>query len=596
MCGITGILAYRGGRADPAAVVTMRDRMATRGPDGVGLWQSADGRFAFGHRRLAFIDLRDIADQPIFLDRDRMAIIFNGEIYNYRALRAELVAQGHRFDTESDTEVILHLYDRYGPAMLERLRGMYTIAIWDRDKRGLFLARDPFGIKPLYYTDDGSEFRFASQVKALIAGGADVAPDPAGHAGFFLWGNVPDPRTLYRAIKALPAGHTLWVDERGARAPERYFTLAGLFANAPAAPASPGERRALLRDALADSVSHHLIADVPVGVFLSAGRDSTTITALAVEAGARDLHTLTLGFEEYRGTADDETVLAEAVARQRGTCHETRWVHGADFAGERAALLDAMDQPSIDGVNTYFVAKATREAGLKAALSGLGGDEIFAGYPSFAQVPKLVGAFGPFGTGSLFGRALRAASGRWIGRVTSPKYAGLVEYGGGWGGAYLLRRSLFMPWEVEALLPPDIARAGLAELDTIARLDATAHDFATPRLKVMALELEWYMRHQLLRDADWAGMAHSVEIRVPFVDVEFVRRIAPLLASATPPAKADMAATPNMPLPDAVLARAKTGFQVPVRRWLTGDQEASGERGLRGWARAAYGAMPGALR
>lgn len=600
MCGITGILAYRGGRADPAVVATMRDRMATRGPDGVGLWQSSDGRFAFGHRRLAFIDLRDIADQPIFLDGDRMAIIFNGEIYNYRELRADLLARGHRFETESDTEVILHLYDRYGPAMLEHLRGMFTIAIWDRDKRGLFLARDPFGIKPLYYTDDGAEFRFASQVKALIAGGADLAPDPAGHAGFFLWGNVPDPHTLYRAIKALPAGHSLWIDENGAGAPKRFFALADLFHDQLAAlvdgypprAIASDERRALLRDALADSVSHHLIADVPVGVFLSAGRDSTTIAALAVEAGAKDLHTLTLGFEEYRGTANDEAPLAEAVARQRATRHQTRWVLGADFAKERAKLLDAMDQPSIDGVNTYFVAKATREAGLKAALSGLGGDEIFAGYPSFTDVPRMVSKFGAFGTGSWLGRAARAASAPWIGRLTSPKYAGLLEYGGGWGGAYLLRRALFMPWEVERLLPPEVARPGLQELDTVARLDATAKDFGGDRLKVMALELAWYMRHQLLRDADWAGMAHSVEIRVPFVDVEFVRRIAPLLASAAPPTKADMAATPNLPLPDEILARPKTGFQVPVRDWLQGG---TGERGLRGWARAAHAAMPGAF-
>lgn len=597
MCGIAALFAY-GPSAMPLALPELRavrDRMAARGPDGTGEWIDAKGRVALGHRRLSIIDLRAVADQPMAHDGGRLRIVFNGEIYNYKELRAALAAQGHVFRTESDTEVLLHLYDRHGAEMVHRLRGMYAFALWDEARGGMLLARDPFGIKPLYVADDGRTLRVASQVKALVASGqADTAPEPAGHVGFFLWGNVPDPYTLYRGIRALPAGHTQWVDRDGARPPARFFDLTATLAAAPPAPADPAARKDALRAALVDSIEHHLIADVPVGVFLSAGLDSTTIAALASESGAGNLNTVTLGFREFRGTANDETVLAEAVARQYRTRHQTRWVLGRDFAAEAGALMAAMDQPSIDGVNTYFVAKTARETGLKVALSGLGGDELFAGYPSFQQIPKLVNALAPLAVFRWPGRAARIASAGWLGRVTSPKYAGLVEYGATWAGAYLLRRSLFMPWELPRLLPREMVDAGLAELDTLKRLEASIAGIDDPRLKVSALELGWYMRHQLLRDADWAGMAHSLEIRVPFVDVALFARIAPLLAGAGAPGKREMADTPREKLPAAVRERAKTGFVVPVREWLSGDRGVPAERGLRGWAKCVYAAQTAA--
>src|SRR5262245_31693051 len=496
MCGIAGIFAYANAAApvDPVELRVIRDAMESRGPDGKGAWISPDGRIGVGQGRLSFVDLRPVADPPLAADNGRLQIVFNGEIYNYQDLRRELVAEGRQLVTESDTEVVLHLYDRDGPAMLGRLRGMFAIAIWDERARTLFLARDQFGIKPLYYANDGKTFRFASQVKALLAGSQiDLAPDPAGHVGFFLWGHVPDPHTLYRAVKALPAGTWMTVDASGASQPRAFFDLAALFADAGPAPATPEARRALLRSALADSVTHHLIADVPVGVFLSAGRDSTTICALAAEEGTENLRTVTLGFREFEGTENDETRLAEAVAQQRGTRHQTRWVLGKDFANEREKLLAAMDQPSIDGVNTYFVAKATRESGLKAALSGLGGDELFAGYPSFRQVPKLADTLGPLGLVPALGRAVRHAPAPWIGSFTSPKYAGVVEYGTNFAGAYLLRRALFMPWELVRMMPAAFLRDGLDALDLARRLEGSARGLATPRLKVSALELQWYM-------------------------------------------------------------------------------------------------------
>ena len=276
-----------------------------------------------------------------------------------------------------------------------------------------------------------------------------------------------------------------------------------------------------------------------------------------------------------------------------------------------------MDSPSIDGTNTFFVSLAAKRANLKVALSGLGGDELFASYPSFTEIPRSVRFLKNFSRWRAIGRELRIVSAPIVKRFTSPKYASMLEYGGTYGGAYLLRRGMFMPWELPELLDPEIVRAGWAELQTLLRLDETLDGIKNPRLKVSALEMSWYMRNQLLRDSDWAGMAHSVEIRVPFVDVDLLRTIAPLLASKHPPTKRDMAQSAVSQFPSSILDRRKTGFQVPVRDWLVAGHQrsASGperptarrearaqpparkslrlgersvDRGLRGWARLVY--------
>lgn len=560
--------------------------MARRGPDGHGTWTDPDGRAALAHRRLSVIDLSEGGAQPMVSAGGRTAVTFNGEIYNYRALRTRLEADGAAFRSDSDTEVILHLYARHGERFVEYVRGMFAVALWDTDRGALLVARDPYGIKPLYLSDDGRTARVASQVRALLAGGGiDTSPEPAGHAGFFVWGSVPEPYTLYRGIRALPAGHTLWIESSGPRrAPVPFASVAGAF-RAGAARASG----TTVREALLDSVRAHLVADVPVGVFLSAGRDSATLAALATEVGGT-LKTVTLGFEEYRGTANDEVPLAEAIARHVGADHETVWTTRQDFADARADVVAAMDQPTLDGVNTYFVSRAARAAGLKVALSGVGGDELFGGYPGFREIPRLVR------TARMvprpLGRWARVATAPLLRRVASPKAAGLAEYGGSWGGAYLLRRALFMPYEVGAVLDRDMARAGLAELGLTARLDAAAAGQASDHARVAAMESTQYLRNQLLRDTDWASMAHGLEVRTPLVDAALLHALAP--DAACRPArvsKSRLAATPSVALPDAVLNRPKTGFTVPVREWLSGDAAPSAERGLRGWARDVYAAF-----
>lgn len=569
MCGIVGVHAYHyaANPVDSAELRRMRDRMAARGPDGAGEWLSADARVGLGHRRLAVIDLSPAAAGPMASADGALVISFNGEIYNYRELRAQLEDEGARFRTRSDTEVLLELYRRRGTRMFDELRGMYAFLLWDSTKQALLLARDPYGIKPLYYADDGWTLRAASQVKALLAGGGvERSPDSAGVTGFYLWGHVPEPFTLYRAIRQLPAGHFLWVDRLGAGAPQRHASIAATLAAA--APAAGGEVSAAVREALLESVRYHLVADVPVGVFLSSGVDSATLLALARECGYADLRAITLAFDEFAGTGQDEAPLAAEVAARYGARHAIRRVSFEEFQADLPRILEAMDQPTIDGINAWFVAKAAREQGLKVALSGLGGDELFGGYPSFQAVPRwarwmAVPSRIP-GARALYELLLRPFAAH-----APPKLAGMMRYGGSYAGAYFLKRGLFLPSELRGVLPRAVWREGFARL-VAARLvrGSLTPDPGNAHARVTALESQIYMRNQLLRDADWAAMAHSVEVRVPLVDYRLLQRLAPLIRSGALRGKAVLAGAARPPLPESLLARPKTGFTTPVDRWL----------------------------
>ncbi len=601
MCGIAGILSQDADLVQsPLVADHLLTSLARRGPDGSGLWRDPGRRLLFAHTRLAILDPTSRSDQPMHSADGRYVVVFNGEIYNYQELRAELIARGHTFHTSGDTEVILALYAQYGIAMFARLRGMFAIAIWDNQEQKLTLARDPLGIKPLYWATGpaGSNalFAFASQVKTLQrVPGVDLSPNPAGHAGFFLWGSVPEPHTLFRGIHSLPAGALLQITPGHEPALQAFDSPLNAFAaeRDGRIPAAREEMLSSLHHFLLKSLAMHLRSDVPVATFLSAGRDSGAIASLTAELSAYNVHALTLGFDEMRDTALDEVPLARQVARHLHLKQEIQYIERADFLADREDLLQAMDQPTIDGVNSYFIGKLARHFGYKVALSGLGGDELFGGYPSFHQLPRSVHLLSPFRAVPAVGRAFRILTAPLIARYSSPKYAGLLELGGTFGGAYLLRRGLYMPWELPHVMDPDMARLGWRQLASADHLnaflrpiDSLASNGARDFLRVSLLELSCYMRSQLLRDTDWAGMAHSVEIRVPFVDMQLIRDLASLHRSAFSPRKADVTACLQLPLPDAIVHRPKTGFAVPVREWI--QHEATPERGLRGWARFAY--------
>ena len=579
MCGINGIFAYHCS-ANPferAELERTRYQMVARGPDGKGEWLSNDGRVGFGHRRLSIIDLTETGAQPMVNADGTLVVTFNGEIYNYRELRKRLEEKGYVFRSNSDTEVLLHLYAAKGEAMVRDLRGMFALAIWDAARREVFLARDPYGIKPLYYADDGKTFRFASQVKALLAGGkVSDATDPAGLVGFHMFGSVPEPLTIYRAIRALQAGHTMTISlDRGARV-RPYHSIAAVYANAERGDVQPvlgAARLAAARDALLDSVRSHLVADVPVGAFLSAGIDSSALVGLMRDAGQNDIETVTLSFKEFEGSENDEAPIAAEVARTYGTRHTTRVVTSAEFAADLPRILAAMDQPSIDGINTWFVSKAAHELGLKVAISGVGGDELLGGYDSFHNIPRWVRwlkapASVP-GLGSLARRIATAIGPERLG--LNPKSAGLIAFGGTYAGAWFLQRGLYMPWDLGGVLDPVTAREGLAALEPLALVRAVLNPMPSAAFtRVATMEAALYMRNQLLRDTDWASMAHSLEVRTPLVDSVLLERMAELGSPEKGgAAKEELALAPSRALPLAVTARKKTGFAVPVSRWAS---------------------------
>ena len=569
MCGIAGIYGYAnasGRGIDRSALSRISEQMKRRGPDDAGLWFNNDNRIGLAHRRLAIIDPGPSGHQPMASGDAKHAITFNGEIYNYRFLQQLLRDRGQVLNTDSDTEVLLGLYRLFGQSMLEHLRGMYTFAIWDVEKQGLFIARDPYGIKPLYYADVNGDFQFASQLKALLSGGAiSRQTNPVAEASFLLTGSVMEPDTAYLEIRALAAGHSIWVDQNGMDNPREFFRISDLFDISPGVPDDLSEMTDQAKTALLDSVKHHLVADVPVGAFLSAGVDSGALAGLATEVLDSPVHTVTIGFDEYRGTHDDETQLAARVSRQYATHHSQKIVTYSEFTDDFDNILEAMDQPTIDGVNTWFVSKAAAETGIKVMLSGVGGDELLGGYPSFVDIPKWRRRFGLGDRLPLLGTAFSQLAGPLGFLPVSPKAFGMFKYSGSFAGGYLLRRGLFMPWELKKLMGRDRAAAALEQLSVPACFNpelGTSDDFQN----IAAMESQFYLRNQLLRDTDWASMAHSLEVRTPLVDTSLTKSLIPLVA--TRPGKHWLAQAPSSALPEQVTHRAKTGFTTPIANWL----------------------------
>jgi len=585
MCGVAGAFAF-GPDAEPInrdIILRLNDLQRRRGPDGAGSWSSDDNRVVLGHRRLAIIDTGFSGAQPMSDTTGRWVISFNGEIYNYRALRLELERLGRVFRSNSDTEVLINAVAQWGEAALRKLRGMYAFALWDSLERELWLARDPYGIKPLYLAGNPGTIWFASQARSLaLCAPVDARRDAAALTGFYLWGHVPEPFSWWAGIRMFPAGHVQRIRAGQASSkPAVFARVQDSYLSRAAEPLAPGE----LRTSMLDTVRHHLVSDVPVGVFLSAGIDSNVIAALAAELGT-ELRTVTLAFEEYTGTPDDEAPLAEAAAKLLRSDHVTVRIGRLEFDALVDDFLRSMDQPTIDGLNTYLISRAAAQQGLKVALSGLGGDELFGGYPSFRQIPMLLKWARPISWSKSLGSAVETLIRAMPLPGLPPKTAGMLSHSADVASAYLLRRSLYLENELDALLDESWLREGLERLSTIEAINETVRALRAAGVsvygQVAALESCWYMRNQLLRDTDWSSMAHGLEVRVPFVDVSVLDRLGPAIVSASPPDKQDLAHCAQR-LQSVMLARPKTGFTTPVRKW-TDEHTGTSARGLRGWA------------
>ncbi|MEO8192489.1 MAG: asparagine synthase (glutamine-hydrolyzing) [Gemmatimonadales bacterium] len=561
MCGISGILSLRDSRA---ATKLMTDAIRHRGPDDVGLGelrgpqQTVHGMF--GHRRLAIIDLSSAGHQPMFTADGRLAITFNGEIYNYAELKRELEREGAVFRSSCDTEVLLVGWLRHGADFLSRLRGMFAFALWDSELDRGYLVRDAFGIKPLYVAERDGEVLFASEVRALLASGRiRPALSAPAVASYLSTGSVAEPLTIIEGMVAVPPGCVVEVALGNAG-----FRTVGARRFARAYPPEPDIHRDprshihRVRNALRESVRYHLVSDVPVALFLSGGIDSSAVAGLASEVSDSQLESFTVTFSE----ADfSEAAPAREAARRFNTRHHEILLSGDDLLSALPDVFAAMDQPSLDGLNTFVVSRAVRSYGIKVVLSGLGGDELFGGYPSFRRaryiaplwkLPRPVRHVGAMGVSRF--ADLRADRVHTLLDESSPAYA-----------AYRGSRTLFSARQLASLT------AGPSRQSPVPRPDDADVDALTLTQQVSLYELTGYMRNTLLRDSDVFSMAHALELRVPLVDIG-VARAAGSAADA-------FGARNGMPKPVLVesvrdllsqetIDRPKRGFTLPFETWM----------------------------
>ena len=587
MCGI----AFSIGHLDPSveqAVERMSTAQRHRGPDAGGLWSSAPQQGERGvvlaHRRLSIVDLSEAANQPMHDEETGNVLVFNGEIYGFEELRAELVALGVRFRTRSDTEVLLRAYAVFGPRCVERLRGMFVFGMWDARRKVLVVARDRLGIKPLYYArvvgkKGRATLLFASEVRSLLASGMlERRICPPALATYAWNGFVNADESLVLGVFEVPAGH--WAEislEAELPRPKPYWELP--------LPEGPGtDDLSEVRAELERATRQHLVADVPVGVFLSGGIDSSAVSALAARAGAGQIHTFTITFED---PAFDESRYARQVADALGTQHREILLTESAFAAQLEDALGCLDQPSFDALNTYFVSRAVREAGITVALAGTGGDELFGGYKSFQGIPggsrvarrarrvprPLLRALSRVVTRAAMGRggAIPPQT-RW-GKLEDALYSGgeLVD-------VYQISYGLFSGRFLGELVDPDVGREavrGLTPHRRAALLELTQG--ATPLRAISALELANFLEQRLLRDTDAASMAVSLEVRVPLLDhvvIEAVSRLSDARRFQPLGRKQALRDAALGGLDPAIFDRPKSGFVLPIERWARGGMQA----------------------
>jgi asparagine synthase (glutamine-hydrolysing) len=570
MCGINGIYGLADQHQARKLVSGMNQTLAHRGPDDEGIF--ADAHIALGHRRLSIIDLSEAGHQPFASADSRYSIVYNGELYNFRELKLELqriqVGSGHTaypFQTQTDTEVVLAAFIRWGKDCLQRFNGMFAFAIWDKQEQRLFIARDRLGIKPLYYYTRDSLFVFSSELRPLL--GTGLVPrkaDPLALADYLRYQTVHAPRTIIRGVGMLMPGYCLTVSSGGIET-EAYWDMA-TYANSQAEERSYGQTCTDIQDLLLRAVERRLVADVPFGAFLSGGIDSSAIVALMSTVAVSKVKTFSVTFDEKEFS---EAQYARLIASRYQTEHQEIKLKVSDFLDELPEALRAMDHPGGDGINSYVVSKATRKAGVTMALSGLGGDELFAGYPIFTrtlslnkkqwimQIPRLLRA----GAGNVLKMARPGTS--------SEKVAELLLNGSvTLQGSYPLSRKMMTETELLKILHqtsplPNAVRGMLASLTGIQPSKMlSAVSFA---------EMSSYMQNILLRDADQMSMAVALEVRVPFLDhklVEYVLGVPDHFKYPSSPKKLLVDALGDL-LPPEIVNRPKMGFTFPWKTWMS---------------------------
>ncbi len=582
MCGIVGVFDLTGHEVEPGLVERMRDTMAHRGPDDAGLWRSESLDVVLGHRRLSIIDLSPAGRAPMANEDGTVQVTFNGEIYNHADLRQQLKGKGHRFRSECDTEVLVHLYEEYGERMVDHLIGMFAFVIWDEPRQRMLAVRDRMGIKPLYFVDDGRRFAFASEIKALLPILTRRDIDPVALSHYLTFVAVPPPRTLFAGVSKLAPASTMVIGRDGAKPPRRYWDP--LRNRAELDPGVDWERE--VRSRLERSIDRRMMSDVPVGVFLSGGVDSSTNVALMSRLVDEPINTFSIGFhgaEEF-----NEFKWARRVAERFETNHHEVMIDHDDLWNFLPDLVFHQDEPIADPVCVplYFVAKLAKESGVTVVHVGEGADELFSGYATYVQAHHIAAKQWPRlrglprsvrqGLAAAGSAALRVRPDREV-HVEALKRASQVDGRLWWGGAVAFYERGF-----DRLTTPELRRDlnGDSPSEVVAGIAADADRFGArddlDRLIYQDLRLR--LPELLLMRVDKLTMANSIEARVPFLDHELVE-----LAMSVPAeekvrdgiGKHVLKRGVSDLLDDELVWRPKQGFGTPVSQWFRaelGDQ------------------------
>lgn len=549
MCGILG---FFGTGIDQNQFEKALNLMQHRGPDDQGILK-LDKNCLLGHKRLSIIDLSANGHQPMQSQNKRFTIVFNGEIYNYKILREDLISKGYSFRSNSDTEVILLMYEHMGDHFIEKLSGIFSFAIYDNLKKELKLFRDRYGVKPVYYYKSGNTFAFSSEIRSLVAlNDIPKQPDLDAYFSFLQYGAVQSPLTVYKDINMLPAAHCItYANNKITLA--RYYEI-NFRPNVLSYEDSVDNVKYLLQEA----VQSQMVSDLPVGAFLSGGVDSSAVVALMRKGFSGKIKTFSIDFEEKKYS---EGHIAKLVAEQYDTEHHQCIVTADDLKKEFYNILDSLDSPSIDGVNTYFVSKFTKEQGITVALSGLGGDEIFGGYESFSNFSKLIRLKNSLSF--LPNKVFKPLKNLTINDRNLKMIEFLSDKKGIELSAYLALRSLIQETKLKKLLKFDHSDKYYDHFKD----EFSQRDYYSQENMVSYLETSVYMGNQLLRDSDNMSMAHSLELRVPLIDQKLVDFCATIPGKYKHDKKVLVDAVKEL-IPPEVFNRPKQGFSFPFEEWI----------------------------
>ncbi|MBK9536932.1 MAG: asparagine synthase (glutamine-hydrolyzing) [Flavobacteriales bacterium] len=573
MCGIAGIYGIVGLDKAEEVVGRMTDAIAHRGPDATGIHRTSNA--ILGHRRLSIIDLSEASNQPFHSTDGRYTIIFNGEIYNYRELRSVLenTERPYRFRTGSDTEVLLAAYAEWGTKCLDRLQGMFAFAIWDNTTSDLFIARDRMGIKPLYYYNANGHFIFASEIRSVLASG--LVPrklDRNALVDHLRYQTVQAPSTIIAGVRMLQAGHWMLISSKGIQQ-ERWYDLVASTSKE-AAHMAPEAVYKEVKQRLSVAIERRLVADVPFGAFLSGGIDSSAIVGLMAQASSTPVHTFSVVFDEEEFS---EERFARIVADRFNTKHTAIRLLPTEMLRMLPDALAAMDHPSADGPNTYVVSKVTKEAGVSMALSGTGGDEVFAGYPVFKRSLAMYEKRYLMALPKILRKGAASMMMQLKPGITSKKFGELLRADSfSVQDTYPVSRLTFSDQDLSRLLViAELPKSSVARyMDEVIHRDGGA---GLPLLSQVSLgEIGTYLQHVLLRDTDQMSMAHALEVRVPFLDhelIEFALGVPDELKYPHTPKQLLTKALADL-LPDEVVNRPKMGFVMPWEVWMRNDLRA----------------------